>query len=351
VGEFGAVKGYLPQSGAFQVLMTTRVRMLHKNQRLDLGVLKRSAAFRLLRRIMADDDRLRTDVPAAKELCEWVGCLPLAIELLGWYLADGGSVADVLAELKDKSLAAGSIGGEVLGDMMFYERNVQAAIGLSWKPLDERAQTVMAMLSVFAIAPIELMWVEACLPEIADVEAVLDRVLVKRSLLEKRGASYQMHPLVREYSKLELNIRSDKTQIQKKFTEELTNTAKNIPVRLMLDVQQSIKLVIPHIEIVVQDFTHFIDAEKFTIPFRGLYSFYEENGLWATALLWHQLGITKAEQRFGENHLDTQFYWNSLGLFYYKVGDFAKAEEPYNKALSIANDQLGELPGHPHQNW
>ncbi len=79
-GEYRAIEGFLPRQGAFQVLMTTRVQMqptgrraIRQLQRLQLGVLRRANAFRLLRRLMADDERLRVDVAAAKALCEWLG--------------------------------------------------------------------------------------------------------------------------------------------------------------------------------------------------------------------------------------------------------------------------------------
>ncbi len=52
VGEFGAVKGYLPLSGAFQVLMTTRVQMQNPVSCLVLGVLEPGAAIDLLLQTM-----------------------------------------------------------------------------------------------------------------------------------------------------------------------------------------------------------------------------------------------------------------------------------------------------------
>jgi hypothetical protein len=63
--------------------------------------------------------------------------LPLAIELVGRYLAETGTIAGVLAQLKAKALKTRAI-SEVL-DEMDYELNVRDAIELSWEPLSNDA--------------------------------------------------------------------------------------------------------------------------------------------------------------------------------------------------------------------
>lgn len=125
VEEYGAVKALLPKQGAFRVLMTTRVKFGKRSQRLDLGMLRPSAAFRLLRSHIDDDDKFKLVIPAAKELCEWLGYLPLAIELVGRYLSETGTIVSVLVQLEAKKLAARAI-GEV-SDEMDYQYNVRAA--------------------------------------------------------------------------------------------------------------------------------------------------------------------------------------------------------------------------------
>ena len=56
---------------------------------------------------MNDDERLRAEVAVAEELCEWLGYLPLGIELVGRYLAETSrSVAAVLGQLQEKALSA-----------------------------------------------------------------------------------------------------------------------------------------------------------------------------------------------------------------------------------------------------
>ena len=206
VEDYGAVKGLLPKQGSFQVLMTTKVKFGKPVKRLDLGMLRPSAAFRLLRSHIGDDEKFNSAVGAAKELCEWLGCLPLAIELVGRYLAETGTIAGVLGQLKEKALAARAM-KEVPGEMD-YELNVRDAIELSWEQLGTDARWVAMVAGVFALAPIELEWLKDCfLPDLKEsVEEILDLKLVNRSLMEKKEQQqYQLHSLVREFVREKLD--------------------------------------------------------------------------------------------------------------------------------------------------
>ena len=109
VNCFGAVKNLLPRLGSFQVLMTTREQFQSPVKSLQLQILSRSAAIGLLRSIVVDLDRVKWDDWAAAELCEWLGSLPLAIELVGRYLERTGTIEKVLVQLKAKALDARSI--------------------------------------------------------------------------------------------------------------------------------------------------------------------------------------------------------------------------------------------------
>ena len=107
--DYGAVKALLPKQGLFQVLMTTRVKMQSPVKRLELQVLLPDAAIELLRSIGGDLARVKWDDGAAGELCEWLGYLPLAIELVGRYLSETGTIGSVFGQLQAKALDARSI--------------------------------------------------------------------------------------------------------------------------------------------------------------------------------------------------------------------------------------------------
>jgi tetratricopeptide (TPR) repeat protein len=341
VEEYGAVREFLPQQGAFQVLMTTRVRFGPPVKRLDLGVLKRSAALRLFRMLMADDDRLRLEMAAAKELCKWLGCLPLGIELVGRYLADGGSIAAVLAELKQKSLYARPI--NTVPDEMDYRWNVDAAICLSWDKLEALAQRVGMLLGVFALAPIDLEWVEACLPEMDNVGEVLDRVLVKRSLLEKREGRYQMHALVREFVG---GVRGDDGELPGRFSGVMTEISKTIPYPAPLEVQVRLRSAVPQMEEVGRRWVNILKDEDKTWCYDGLSRFYQALNRWAEAERCCRRSLAISQTEFGDQHLDTTRCASNLAVLYRSMGRYSEAEPLLVEALAIRKAQLGD--SHPY---
>lgn len=149
VWEYKRVKAFLPQQGAFRVLMTTRVRMQAPVKRLPLGVLEPEAAVALLRELLGEDTRIEQAPTEAAALCEWLGYLPLGIELVGRYLSESrASLTAVFTRLKSRALEAKMIA--TVPDEMDYEHNVAAALELSWQTLDTQGQTVALLLGIFA---------------------------------------------------------------------------------------------------------------------------------------------------------------------------------------------------------
>ena len=140
--DFGKVRALLPQDRRFRVLLTTRKRWGPPVQRLDLDVLPRSYAFRLLRRLVNDDNRIRGEVPAAKALCKWLGYLPLGLKLVGRYLAvrPNLTLAKTLERLEKKRLKARAV--STVPEEIPYLNNLAAAFDLSWETLDQTARTL-----------------------------------------------------------------------------------------------------------------------------------------------------------------------------------------------------------------
>ncbi len=367
VGEFGDVKAFLPQSGAFQVLMTTRVRMGRPVSCLELGVLDIEDAVDLLWQTMRSPlaplekggtgemlkvplfkgdlgdavslsnggSRLGAESEDAIELCEWLGRLPLAIELVGRYLAETGTIAAVLAELRSKSLAARAI--DEVPSEMDYGRNVQAAIELSWQPLDERARRVLGMVSVFAIGPIELGWVVDGLPEMDDVEEILDRVLVKRSLLGRVGDGYQMHGLVREF----VAGRRD-GDLGGRFAGVMTAIAQTIPQTVTLDVQARVRGAVVQMEEVTAKWTEGLADEDKTWCCTGLAWFYEGLSLWQEAERCKVRSVEIRQAQLGDRHPSTATSLNNLAELYRSMGRYEAAEPLFLEALEISQAQLGD---------
>jgi tetratricopeptide (TPR) repeat protein len=346
VGEYKDVKHFLPQQGVFQVLMTTRVQMQRPVTCLPLGVLKSSAAFRLLRELMADDERLRADVSSARELCKWLGYLPLGIELIGRYLAEtSGSVASVLAQLKEKALAARAIA--TVPDEMAYELNVQAAIELSWQTLDEAAQQVALLLGLFALAPVDADWVVASLPDCdeAEVRDCLDRQLVKRSLLNRGAEGYRLHGLVRAFLQTKRGVPARAEQalaLQLGFAEAMTAIAKTIPPTVTIAIRERVSATSPHLEEVAAQWTAVLNADDKTWCCEGLSRFYKSLNAWVEAERCCQRSLAICKSELGDRHPDTASSLNNLAELYRSKGGYAEAEPLYVQALEIWKAELGD---------
>lgn len=118
VGEYAEVADFLPQQGAFQVLITTRTQMPPPVESLALGVLEPPAAMQLLSELLGDADcRLQAEETVAASLCEWLGYLPLGLELVAQLLRvePDWSIAQLLADLQREQMQHESMGAVEAG--------------------------------------------------------------------------------------------------------------------------------------------------------------------------------------------------------------------------------------------
>ncbi|MGD1873365.1 MAG: NB-ARC domain-containing protein [Mastigocoleus sp.] len=81
VTEYKDIKNLLPRTdNRFKLLITTRLRNLDANfVDLPLDVLSEDEALSLLRGILGEQ-RVDKELEIAKNLCEWLGYLPLGLE-------------------------------------------------------------------------------------------------------------------------------------------------------------------------------------------------------------------------------------------------------------------------------
>lgn len=154
VGEFSQIKPYLPPARSrFKVLMTTRL-LLPNIQALNLDVLTLQASLELLEsEYLIGKNRIAQEQDMAISLCEWLGYLPLGLELAGRYLNQdqGLSIAPMLFRLQEKSLKHKALMREE-NDQFWNstaQRGVAAAFELSWELLDGNSQRLGKILSLF----------------------------------------------------------------------------------------------------------------------------------------------------------------------------------------------------------
>jgi len=209
----------LPQDSRFSVLLTTRVQIGKPIQRLDLSILDRASAFRLLRRFVSNDTRIAKEVESAKKLCDWVGRLPLGIELIGRHLANRTlELSKLLKRLEKQKLRSTVLNDRPLPEMS-YKSNLESAFELNWQLLDDAAKQMSGLLSLFAPVLIDPEWIKTCLlkwDEEKQEGALSD--LTRWSFISLQGGQYLLHPLIREFFSMKLE--SELSFLRKEF---LTN--------------------------------------------------------------------------------------------------------------------------------
>ncbi|HKG21525.1 MAG TPA: tetratricopeptide repeat protein, partial [Blastocatellia bacterium] len=144
------IRSLHPGGDLCAVILTTRDRMLPllidipAEGRIDLSVLPKSKAFKLLRRLIGDK-RIAAEVKASIEVTGHVGCLPLALQIAGAALQMQAwpSIAEYADALREERL-------EVLRVRGNEHLDVRASFSLSLKFLEAEELDFFACLSVCA---------------------------------------------------------------------------------------------------------------------------------------------------------------------------------------------------------
>jgi hypothetical protein len=228
VTNYPEVEPYLPpENPRFKVLLTTRLKFGPPVQTLPLGVLAPEKSLELLE-VLVGKERVAAELAVAQSLCEWLGHLPLGLELVGRYLAsmEDLSISEMLFRLQQKAKLRKAVEDEALEAeqdtwTLTAKRGVKAAFELSWEVLDERSQHLGKLLSLFALAPIPWKLAEQVkqkhcemFPE--NVEFAPEGIrkartqLLKFHLLQVAGQdAYQLHSLIREFFRNKLEGEAD----------------------------------------------------------------------------------------------------------------------------------------------
>ncbi|MBF2090011.1 MAG: tetratricopeptide repeat protein [Synechococcales cyanobacterium K32_A2020_035] len=346
VPKYEDVRRFLPTDASFRVLLTSRTRFGTPVQRLDLGVMKRAEAFRTFRCYVGNADRIRADVPTAKRILEWLGYLPLVLELVGKYLERRPSITleKLWQRLQEKRLNAKAVND--LPEERVYEYNLRAALDLSWQELSPMAQQVAGLVASFALAPIPQRLIGAALLSVdeEDLEDALDGELVRGSMVQDLGSGrYQLHQLVWEYLRDQLanDLKEGAPALQQGMVTALVAQAKTVNYTVTLKDLARMQDVVPHLTQVAEEYPSMVIDEDVVWPFFALARLAEGQSLWQEAERWYGQCLTITETRFGKDHLDVTTSLNNLALLYDSMGRYGEAEPLYVRSLSIREQQLG----------
>ena len=352
VTDYHLVKDYLPPVGSrFKVLMTTRLDLRPSVKLLQLDVLPPEAALELLCSL-AGQERIEKEPDIANQLCEWLGYLPLGLELVGRYLGKEPdlSLEKMLARLKNKRLQHKSLAES--DPTMTAQLGVAAAFELSWERLNKPAQDLGCLLSLFALAPISWKEVESSAKQVAslpeDEEELEDvrRKLTELHLLQRTGeGTYRLHQLIREFLQEKLASLTEFDEFKQAFVATMVAIAKKIPSTPTQEQIQAWTPVIPHIAEVAETLSQILTDEDLIWPFVGLGKFYQGQGAYQLAEPWYKKCLDQAKARFGSEHLGVATSLNNLAGLYRDQGRYQEAEPLLQQALKMTKRLLGE--SHP----
>ncbi|MEM9274245.1 MAG: tetratricopeptide repeat protein [Cyanobacteria bacterium P01_F01_bin.143] len=350
VKNYSDIKPYLPpQPSQFKVLITTRLK-LDLPSSLYLAVLSEFNSLELLSQLVGSE-KVEQELETAKELCQRLGYLPLALQLVGRYVKEYEiSLTEELQLLADKGLGHPSL--EVPENdpawTIDIKRGVKAAFELSWDELKKFkfAQELGCLLSLFALAPIPWSLVESAAVAQEKEELRYARVQLKKLHLLQSENGYQLHQLIQEFFRNKQNNLVNTNQQKLNFCNELVKIAKAFEEKILQTITLSdinyLTPFIPHLAEIANLYQNQLSEQVFIKPFIALGRFYHCQGLYEQALPWYENCMSLAKKRFGEEHISVATSLNDLAELYRSQGRYKDAEPLCLKALTLYRKLLGE---------
>lgn len=343
-----------PQEQRFKVLITTRQHWLSASfEQLRLEVLEEKAALELLE-VLIGSERLAAEKEEAKRLCQWLGYLPLGLELVGRFLKrrHNWMLGKMIEELERQHLKLPAL--QVPSGEMTARRGVEAAFELSWQELDSQAKWLGCFLSLFALAPIPWSLVEQCLspsknqqegimqrwfptfsrlwstlvpqtktnlPAVRAWEDVRENSLLSLNLIKETGTeTYQLHQLVRQYFRDKLEQMSAPEELKRQLARGMVVEAEKIPQTPTREEIESVTLSVPHLAETATEMQQWLEDRDLIWPFVSLANFYQGQGFYELAEPWREQCLDVSRSRLGAEHpiseIIGQYVWSTFRFFH-----------------------------------
>ncbi len=355
VQDYSKLESYLPKQSRFKVLTTTRLKSVElSHEPLILGVLTEEASLDFLRQWVGNE-RISQELDKAKTLCQWLGYLPLGLQLIGRYMKQRKSekklsLETMLHRLEKKGLKHSSLVRNEKDHtwILTAKRGVAAAFELSWEELTNEAQQLGCLLSLFALAPIPWILVEKVASEQDAEDLENERFELENLYLIQGEQTYQFHQLIREFFQGKLEELPNKDDMKRAFAAAMVEQARQIPDTPPRKMPKSLTDSIPHIEEVTQFEIQALNDDDIYWPFIGLARFYNGQGLYAQVEQWCEKGLSVGQARFGtEVSAQAQDTIAILWLLQAKVlrikGEYEQAIKKYQQSLNnLSENQKGQ---------
>jgi tetratricopeptide (TPR) repeat protein len=344
-------KLYLPPSDLvmLRLLMTSREPPDERiAKKLALEVLSPGAAWELLASIIGAE-RVAAEQKQADLLCQELGYLPLALELVGYYLDDEDyqelSLEAMCGKLAEK-IKHPSLSPEEVPMGMSAIRGIQAAFDLSWDDLKPEAKHLACVLGAFASAPIHWDFVTEIYSllqgETFSADNLKDRCLksLRRLHLVLGVATdiYDLHPLVRDYLNEQFKRHGEHNQIQQAFCDVFVSVAGNVELSSTLTTFNQIE---PHLKRAIAWRNDNNEDTQLALSLHGLAILYRSQGRYSEAEPLCLRSLEIRERQLGGDHPDIAESLNNLALLYYSQREYSKVEPLYLRSLEIREKKLG----------
>ena len=215
---------FLPPSGTpSSVLITSRNRRVLSEQSITLfevDIFNQEECLTLFSNVIGED-HLQKEIAGAKQICEFLGNLPIAIRIIANLTNESEtlSLLEYADELKnEKALLEG------LDDWTDASKNVRASFELSLKHLDSTSQLIFLSLGVFSSKTFSIEAVQA-INKISSVKTKINLGRLRSlSLIANteniNDGRYSLHPLIRVFIREKLGILDKGSENKNEFFKQ-----------------------------------------------------------------------------------------------------------------------------------
>jgi tetratricopeptide (TPR) repeat protein len=200
-----------------------------------------------------------------------------------------------------------------------------------WQKLNEDAQDLAALLSLFAPVAIPWQLVQACLPTVYAplLNHWRDAQLVAQGWLQCDDAMmYHLSPSVR-------NFAVTTEAMQRSYCAVMAKTALQISLTITpVSTAQTIPLL-PHLKEAFTTLADWLADEDLILPMIRIGQFYQDQAQFAEAEEWFLQCRAIATQRLGAMHPDVTISLNRLAGLYRLQGRYRVAEQMMLQVLEI----------------
>lgn len=328
----------LPPTGSCAVIITTRRHDLfvtHGAHRLTLSPFSphRAESLALFARVLGAE-RTADERPYLQELADYLGHLPLAVDIAAARLAyePGWSTAVFLQRIRQEKRR--------LGELTFEDQNVRLSFNLSFQTLNPAQQTLFSILGCFTGEDFSAA-ATAAAAGVSLEEAQDDlRRLYLLSLIQQGRPSpipengrFQLHPLVQTYARhmLAQLPPAEVTAVWQRLTHYYAQfAAQHTQEFALLTLELANMLPVWRQAAALGWHTEFVQGINTIYPFLEATGLYEQS---------HELLTAASATAVAQEATPAMHLHYHLGRLAYKQGEYIEAETQYEQALALARAQ------------